>query len=48
VDVLDERVLRHDKVLTDLRFANQCCVVLNACDQPAALELCEQAELTEL
>jgi hypothetical protein len=43
VDGLDERVLRNDPAISELR-----CVVLDSLRQPAALELGEQAKLPQL
>ena len=43
MDALDEGVLRGDEPAAEVRS-----VVLDPGDQPAALELREQAELTEL
>ena len=43
MDPFDERVLGHDKAAAEIGS-----VVLDTGDQPAALELREQADLTEL
>jgi hypothetical protein len=43
VDALDERVLRDDEAVSELRS-----VVLDPLGQPTPLELGEEAELTEL